>query len=126
MWLVFHDEGTSLHSLMYSAKAPSASARKEQGAAAAQQATAANQATTAADRNTTAAGWQALGMQSGAKQQEAKHVRPKDNDVEKSRQASQGQAEDSQVLGLAFVISHPAAKMLLLDFAEVCEQWDKV
>ena len=119
MWLVFHDEGTSLHSLMYSAKAPSdqpaatsATAGKAQDAAADQP----NQATTAADQVTTAAGWQAVGMQSGAKQQGGKHAWPKDNDVEKSRQASQDQAQDSQVASLACAISKCSAKMLLSDF----------
>lgn len=61
MWLVFHDEGTSLHSLMYSAK-PSpepphrraATAGEQQPAAADQQATAAGQPTTAADEQATA------------------------------------------------------------------------
>ncbi|KAL0037567.1 hypothetical protein WJX77_002920 [Trebouxia sp. C0004] len=102
LWLVFHDEGTSLHSLMYSAKAPSdqptptATGCKEKDAAADRQATAADQDTTAAGQDTTAASWQALGMQSGAKQQEAKHAQPKDNNVAKSRQTSQDQAEDSQ------------------------------
>ncbi len=122
MWLVFHDEGTSLHSLMYSAKAPSdqpaapsATAGKEQDAAADQP----NQATTAADQGTTAAGWQAVGMQSGAKQQEAKHARPKDNNVERTRQASQDQGEESQVPGLAFAMSKCSAKMLLLHVAQV-------
>ena len=129
MWLVFHDEGTSLHSLMYSAKAPSdrpaatsATACKEQDAAADQPnqaTTAADQDTTAADQDTTAAGWQAVGTQSGANQQEAKHARPQDNDVEKARQASHDQADESQVAGLAFAISKSSAKMLLLDFARV-------
>lgn len=126
MWLVFHDEGTSLHSLMYSAKAPSdqsdatsATACKERDAAADRQATAADRATTAADQDTTAASRQALGMPSGAKRQDTKHARPKDNDVENSRQASHDQAQDSQVAGLAFAIPEPSAKMLLLHFAKV-------
>ncbi len=116
MWLVFHDEGTSLHSLMYSAKAPSdqpaatsATACKEQDAAADRQATAAEQDTTAASR-------QALGMQSGAKQQAAKHARPKDNDVEKSRQASHDHAEESQVASLAFAISKTQCQDASVDF----------
>ena len=128
MWLVFHDEGTSLHSLMYSAKAPSdqpaataATACKEQDAAADRQATAADQAATAADQAATAAdqaataadedsttaSWQDLGLQSGIKQQAAKHAQPKDNDVETSRQASQdqAQAQDSQVASLVVAMS---------------------
>ncbi len=107
---------------MYSAKAPSdqpaatsATAGKEQDAAADQR----NQATTAADQDTTAAGWQAVGMQTGAKQQEAKHARPKDSDVDKSRQASHDQAQESQVASLAYAILKSSAKMLLLDFAQV-------
>jgi len=58
-------------------------------------------------------------MPSGAKRQDTKHARPKDNDVENSRQASHDQAQDSQVAGLAFAIPEPSAKMLLLHFAKV-------
>ena len=120
MWLVFHDEGTSLHSLMYSAKAPSDQpAATSTTACKEQDADQPNQATTAADQDTTAAGWQAVGTQLGANQQEAKYARPKDNDAEKARQASHDQADESQVAGLAFAISKSSAKMLLLDFAQV-------
>ncbi len=143
MWLVFHDEGTSLHSLMYSAKAPSdqsaatsATVCKEQDAAPDQpnQATTAgkeqdvaadqpNQATTAADQDTTAAGWQSVGNpQSGVKQQGAKHARPKDNGMKQSRQASHDQDQDSQVASLVCAISKSTAKMLMLDFAQVHQQ----
>ena len=126
MWLVFHDEGTSLHSLMYAARSPPDPTDAGQATAApqrpaSQQAGAADQLTTAdgqhsaaADLQTTAtdqAATAALEQASAAgqsatdvhpdisgEQPHSSHAAPDDKAHPHDEGTSQEQPESSQVL----------------------------